>query len=272
MSFQDNSALEAQPTTWRRQDDPEYADDPEFKRFASELSDKLFSLTSNISRLVEEIAKLGTKRETERIRERVQTLISETADSFKEIGEGLKKIQNWRDLGEPSQVYTQGKLKQEFQASLTEFTALQKQASEKLKRSAVAARTALEVGGSAGGSSSDQQQQQLLQEEPRLADQSEVDHQESMIIEREAEIRDIENSVRELNELFTDVAHMVHEQGETLDIIEGNVTQTRDDTRGASQQLKQASRHQKSARGKACCLLIILVIVLTVIILASVLT
>lgn len=175
-------------------------------------------------------------------------------------------------MHKPSQVYTQGKLKQEFQASLTEFQALQKQASEKLKSSAVAARTALEEGSSGAPSGGQQQQQQLLQEQPRLADQSEVDFQESIIVEREAEIRDIENSVRELNELFTDVAHMVREQGDTLDIIEGNVTQTRDDTRGASQQLKQASRHQKSARGKACCLLIILVIVLTVIILASVLS
>lgn len=92
-----------------------------------------------------------------------------------------------------------------------------------------------------------------------------------MIIERESEIRNIEQSVGELNELFRDVAHMVHDQGQVLDVISDNVTNTRDDTRNADQQLRQASRHQKSARGKACCLLIILVIVLTVVILAVVL-
>jgi t-SNARE complex subunit (syntaxin) len=62
---------------------------------------------------------------------------------------------------------------------------------------------------------------------------------------------------------------MVHEQGQTLDIISDNVTQTRDDTRNADQQLRTASRHQKSARGKACCLLLILVIVLTVVLVAA---
>lgn len=263
----------AQPTTWRRQDDPEYADDPEFQRFTSDLSDKLFSLTNNISRLQNQVALLGTRRETDRVRERVQDLLQETGDAFKDIGEGLKKVQAWHDLG-PSQKYTQGKLNQEFKASLNEFQSVQRQALEKQRASATAARTALESEGgptspSAGGVGG--QQQQLQQQEPTLADQSEVDFQESLIIERESEIRNIEQSVGELNELFRDVAHMVHEQGQSLDIISDNVTQTRDDTRNADQQLRTASRHQKSARGKACCLLLILVIVLTVVILAIVL-
>lgn len=103
----------------------------------------------------------------------------------------------------------------------------------------------------------------------RLADQSEVDFQESLIVERESEIRNIEQSVGELNELFRDVAHMVHEQGQSLDIISDNVTSTRDDTRGADQELRVANRHQKNARSKMCCLLLILAIVLTVVILAA---
>lgn len=265
----------AQPTSFRRQDDPQYADDPEFQSYTTELSDKLFSLTSNISRLSNQIALVGTKRETERVRERVQDLLTETGDGFKEVGEGLKKVQAWPDLG-PSQKYTQGKLNQEFKASLTEFQNLQRQALEKQRASASAARTALQQEGptspsaSGGGQQQQQQQQQLQQQEARLANQSEVDFQETLIIEREAEIRNIEQSVGELNELFRDVAHMVHEQGTTLDVIDANVTQTRDDTRNAEQQLRTASRHQRSARGKACCLLVILVLVLTVVILAVV--
>jgi Syntaxin-like protein len=99
MSFQDSSALESQPTTWRREDDPQYSDDPEFRHFTQDLSDRLFSLTSNISRLSSQVALLSTKRETERVRERVRDLIDETSASFKDIGEGLKKISTWHDLG-----------------------------------------------------------------------------------------------------------------------------------------------------------------------------
>ncbi len=75
----------------------------------------------------------------------------------------------------------------------------------------------------------------------------------------------------ELNELFRDVAHIVHEQGDQLDLISANVDNTRMDTRGADLELRSASRYQKSARGKACCLLLILAVVLTIIVLAVVL-
>ncbi|PVI07754.1 t-SNARE [Periconia macrospinosa] len=270
MSFQRSSALESQPTTWRREDDPQYADDPEFREFASKLGDDLFSLTGNIARLSQEVAKLGTSRETERIRERVKTSVEETSESFKEIGERLKKLTTWPDVG-PSQRFTQSKLSREFQASLKEFQQLQRQALEKEKASASAARAALEDQTSPtetrGGGFGQQQEQEQL----RLASQDEVDFQEQMIIERESEIRNIEQSVGELNELFRDVAHMVHEQGEQINLIEDHVETTYDNSRGAHIELVRANKYQKSARSKACILLLILAVVLVIIILAVVL-
>jgi hypothetical protein len=98
MSFDRLSSLESQPTTTRRQDDPTYRDDPEFQRFTESLSTKLFELISNVSRLSNQIALLGTKRDTERVRERVHDLLEESRDGFKEVGEGIKKAQAWDDL------------------------------------------------------------------------------------------------------------------------------------------------------------------------------
>jgi len=213
------------------------------------------------------------------VRERIQDLLNELSESFKEVGEGLKRVQNWEAEGHdelgPGQKYTQGKLQREFSASLTEFQTLQRTALERQRGAAATARAALEQEGGSGAQgqgAAGQQQQQLQQQQQvaALADQSAVDFQESLIIEREAEIRNIEQSVGELNDLFRDVAHMVSEQGNTLDVIDANVTQTRDDTRNADQQLRTASRHQRSARGKACCLLLILGIVLMVVLLAVV--
>jgi syntaxin 7 len=83
----------------RREDDPQYADDPEFQRFSTNLSDKLFTLTSTVSRLSNQVALLGTRRETERVRERVKDLIEEGSREFKEVGEGLKKVISWPDVG-----------------------------------------------------------------------------------------------------------------------------------------------------------------------------
>ena len=59
---------------------------------------KLFTLTGNISRLQNEISLLGTRRDTERVRERVHDMLDDTKDTFKEVGEGVKKIQSWEDV------------------------------------------------------------------------------------------------------------------------------------------------------------------------------
>jgi hypothetical protein len=98
MSFDQLSSLESQPTTTRRQDDPHYADDPQFQQLSQDLMSKLLTLGGDVSKLSNQIALLGTKRETERVHERVQTLLEELKDSFKETGEGVKKIQAWEDV------------------------------------------------------------------------------------------------------------------------------------------------------------------------------
>jgi len=171
---------------------------------------------------------------------------------------------------QPTQRYAQQKLSREFQASLSEFQTLQQRALEKQKASVSAARAVQDEGpeavaAAASGGHLEQQQQQEL---TRLADQDEVDFQEALIIEREEEIRNIEQGVGDLNVLFTQVASMVHEQGQQLDTIADNVENVRVDTRGADIELRSAARYQKNARSKACCLMLILAIILTIVLLA----
>lgn len=172
---------------------------------------------------------------------------------------------------QPSQKWTQQKLSSQFQANLNEFQTVQRSALEKQRASTVAARAAMGDDQTLVTDDDVQLQQQQLQEQPQLADQGEVDFQETLIIEREAEIRNIEQSVGELNELFRDVAHIVSEQGGQLDIISENVENVTHDTRGANTELRSASRYQKNARTRACCLLVILAVILAIIILAVVL-
>ncbi|AEO71756.1 50ec1210-8dd7-4a36-b250-eb9a215581e9 [Thermothielavioides terrestris] len=268
MSFDQLSSLEA----GRRRGTPSYSDDPEFQRLSQDLMNKLFRLNGNNQRLNGEVGHLGTRRDTPRVRERVHELIEESREMFKEVGEGVKKIQTWEDVT-GAQKYMQQKLSREFQAALSEFQTLQRQALEKEKASVSAARAAVEsesgttAAAAAGGPASAQQLQQQ-QELARLVPQDEVDFQEALIIEREEEIRNIEQGVGDLNVLFQQVAQIVTEQGEMLDTIERQVEVVRDDTRGADHELRRAAVYQKNARSKACCLLLVLVVILTIVLLA----
>lgn len=168
------------------------------------------------------------------------------------------------------QKYEQTKVSSDFQAALQEFQSLQRKALEKERASVTAARAAQE-GESAEGPQSGNQLEQLQQEQvSQLAPQDEVDFQEALIIEREEEIRNIEQGVGDLNVLFRQVAQIVNEQGEQLGTIADNVENVRDDTRQADVENRQAARYQKAARNKSCCLLLILAVILTIVILAIV--
>ncbi|KAK3989577.1 t-SNARE [Cladorrhinum sp. PSN332] len=273
MSFDQLSSLEAGGSRPRGSvSGGAYTDDPEFSRLSQDLMNKLFKLNGNNQRLSGEVGHLGTRRDTPRVRERVHELIEESRELFKQVGEGVKKIQTWEDVT-PSQKYQQQKLSREFQSSLSEFQSLQRTALEKQKASVSAARATIDPSSDAHApppqphlSSSPQLLQQ--QELTRLAPQDDVDFQEALIIEREEEIRNIEQGVGDLNVLFQQVAQIVNEQGEVLDTIANNVENVRDDTRGADRELRAAARYQKNARSKACCLLLILTVILTIVLLA----
>ncbi|CAK7562508.1 MAG: SNAP receptor [Sporothrix epigloea] len=258
----------------RRGGGGQYSDDPDFQILAQQLSNKLFKLQGNIANLNRDIGHLGTRQDNARVRERVKDVLEESREMFKDVGEGVKKVQGWDDVT-PTQRYQQQKLSREFQSALTEFQGLQRKALEKEKASVSAARAAVDVA-SGGGDDSDAhaggvqllQQQEQQQELARLAPQDEVDFQEALIIEREDEIRNIEQGVGDLNVLFTQVATMVHQQGDQLDDIAGNVENVRSDTRGADVELRSAARYQRNARSKACCLLLVLSVILTIVLLA----
>lgn len=276
MSFDRLPSLEAPPTTQRS---PGYSDDPAFDRLTKSLSDHLFRLNSNVSRLSSQIALMGTPKDSETIRDRVKSLMSQTREQLKQVGEGVKKIQAWEDVS-PSQKFSQTKLSRQFQSTLESFQAVQRLSAEKSRQYVLAARAAIDSGDTADdavyhassptNTRNGQQQEQvpLVQQQLALAEQGEVDFQEMLINEREDDIRNIEQGINDINEIFRDLGTMVTEQGVMIESIEGNVQNTLTNTREASRELTQANNYQKGARKRACMLLMILTIVLSVVLLA----
>ncbi|XP_064605674.1 syntaxin-like [Liolophura sinensis] len=68
--------------------------------------------------------------------------------------------------------------------------------------------------------------------------------------EREKEIRNLEKSVVEVHELFTDIQILVGEQGEVIDRVETNVENAHENVAAGAAKLKQARVYKKKARRK----------------------
>lgn len=93
------------------------------------------------------------------------------------------------------------------------------------------------------------------------------------IQDRHNDIRKLEESIRELAELFTDMATMVQSQGELLDQIEFQVVGANKYVASGVTQLVAARGYQKSAQKKkviAAAILVVILIVIIIIIVVSV--
>ncbi|GMH40501.1 hypothetical protein BSKO_08405 [Bryopsis sp. KO-2023] len=111
-----------------------------------------------------------------------------------------------------------------------------------------------------------QQQQEVVQLDNMVA------HNEAIIEERDEEIGGLVRDIAELNEMFQDVAVLVHDQGMMVDDIEGNISQMADHVQSARQELVQAERSQKKATTKKLWILLCITVTLSVVVAVAVLS
>lgn len=83
---------------------------------------------------------------------------------------------------------------------------------------------------------------------------------------RHADIIKLENSIRELHDMFMDMAMLVESQGEMIDRIEYNVEAAVDYIETAKVDTKKAVKYQSKARQKKIAILVCLVILVLVIV------
>ncbi|KZS15081.1 syntaxin-1A isoform X2 [Daphnia magna] len=77
---------------------------------------------------------------------------------------------------------------------------------------------------------------------------------------RHADIMKLENSIRELHDMFMDMAMLVENQGEMIDRIEYNVEHAVDYVQTATQDTKKALKYQSKARRKKIMIMICLAV------------
>ncbi len=90
------------------------------------------------------------------------------------------------------------------------------------------------------------------------------------IEQRHADVLRLERQVREVYELFKDLAVLVDVQQDSLDVIEKHIHAAKDYAEKGADHLKQAEDYQNSARKRQCCILVIIMVVLAVVIIPTV--
>ncbi|XP_061362483.1 syntaxin-121-like [Gastrolobium bilobum] len=90
------------------------------------------------------------------------------------------------------------------------------------------------------------------------------------ILERHDAVKELEKNLKELHQVFLDMAVMVQSQGEHLDDIESHLASANSFVMSGTQQLQSARNHQKNTRKWTCYAIILLLVIILFVVLFTV--
>eukprot|EP00052_Salpingoeca_macrocollata_P013770 m.107552 g.107552 ORF g.107552 m.107552 type:complete len:919 (+) comp19050_c3_seq2:718-3474(+) len=242
--------------------------DSEYIRLDQEITTNIFTITGNVNTMQRMVSMLGTQRDTPELRHKLQDVQTQTAKIVRDTTFALRNLGNL-DGGSPQEQrkrqIQQEKLSNDFKSALEKFQTASQLAVSKEKNTLKEER--IRAGSFRRTNYDDDQyddNQRLLHSQPQAGDElldEQVDFNDAMIQEREEGIRELEATMQEVNEIYRDLATLVHEQGSMIDNIEANMTSTQSYTESGRENVQKASHYQKKARNKMCILLIVVTVI-----------
>ncbi|EFJ12714.1 hypothetical protein SELMODRAFT_269103 [Selaginella moellendorffii] len=227
----------------------------------------VFQINTAVMSYTRLMNQLGTAKDTPELRTKMHKMRQHISHLIKETAAKLKAV-NETDRTQPVSASTKmkdAKLAKDFQRVLQTFEQAQKISKE---RQTVYAPLVPEVLGMEGASPDDERRI-LLAEQRRqevLQLDNEVTFNEAVIEERAQGIREVQEQIEEVHEIFKDLAVMVHEQGGTIEEIDSHVENSYAATAQANKQLSKASKSQKSGNTLSCLLMVIFAVALVIVI------
>ncbi|XP_073012003.1 syntaxin-22-like [Typha latifolia] len=236
----------------------------------------VFQITTTVATFQRLVNTLGTPKDTPDLRDRlhktrahITQLVKDTSDKLRQASEA-----DHRSEVSASKKIADAKLAKDFQAVLKEFQKAQRLAAEREAAYAPFISQAIRpssYNASEPDISSDKSHEQhaLLLESKRqevLLLDNEIIFNEAIIDEREQGIQEIQRQIGEVNEIFKDLAVLVHDQGAIIDDIDSHIENSVAATAQAKIQLAKAAKTQKSNSSLMCLLLVIFGVILLIVI------
>ncbi|CAF3982111.1 unnamed protein product [Rotaria sp. Silwood2] len=194
----------------------------DFQRLYNALSTNLTKISNNVTDLEKLVQKLGTPEDSEPLRERYHRLQHETKILMQQTNDALQELNNTRTLTEADQrrkkTLTEN-LPKQYLATLNRFQEAQRIGARKEKESLDRARAiSFRQHGISDSPFADDfvatPTYDQFQRQAVLPIEQEVDMR--ALRERDEQLRELETNIVEVNELFKDVAKLVHDQGAVI--------------------------------------------------------
>lgn len=243
------------------------AKETEFQRLAQNIGTNIQKILQNVSSMQRMLTQIGTPQDNQQMQNQLHQIQHYTNQLAKDTSKQLKDLNNFPPqmaIDQRQWKLQKERLHSDFTRALDGFQRAQRAAAQKEKeviRKAKSQSGGLPPPGDTlvdieEGRAGESKTQMMLEEEYNI----------EMLQEREKGIRQLEADIGDVNEIFKDLAAMVHDQGELVDSIEANVETTAISVGEGTEQLRHAERYQNKARRKKMLCAVIGLVILAIII------
>ncbi|KAI3471310.1 hypothetical protein Pfo_027973 [Paulownia fortunei] len=262
MSFQDletGRALTFQGGPKHNEHDPSQA-----------LAAGVFRINTAVAGYKRPVNSIGTPKDTLELRHKLRKTRIQIGQLVKETSADLETVQ-FTEVNASKKV-AEAKLTKDYESVLKDFEKAQLLTAEReMAFAPPIPNRILQPSGTAGEleiSSLSPKQASLLREFNRqvIHLENEISFNESIMEEREQGIREIQQQIGEVNEIFRGLALLVGEQGALIDDISSNIEGSHAATAQATSQLAKASNNQRSSSSMTCLMLVIDGIILLIVV------
>jgi len=232
----------------------------EFSRLSQSIGSNVQKISQNVNLMQRMVNQLGTPQDSESLRSQLHQNQHYTNQLARDTNNHLKELALLPQTANASEQRQRKMLRErltnDFSEVLKNFQVIQRTAAQKEKESVIRARANSGLSGNLfdDGTSGRSGSNLIDLASPQTQLQMEEECDLDSLREREQQIRKIEGDIVEVNQIFKDLATMVHEQGEVIDSIEANVETASIQVTEGAQQLSKARDYQARARRKTCIL------------------
>ncbi|KAJ7154864.1 t-SNARE [Mycena crocata] len=224
----------------------------------SSVSLQIFKINANVQGIRTLVEHIGTGRDSATLRGRLRDLTKATRALAKRASIDMKELANKLPQGPALR-----KIIADLDASLRHFQAAQRFSMQR-QRTNMSLR--IQIPQSTPAPLVDVSEPPSPTRTQTLIYATENAYRDASILDRQSAIREIQESMQQVAEMFCDIAVLVDEQGPEINVIEWNAARTASDVERGAEELRVAAQHQRRAR--RTCLRLILGVVCVVVIVA----
>lgn len=244
----------------------------DFNRLSQGIGNNVHKITQNVREIEGYVGRLGSQEDNKFLRAKLDEVQHYTNQLAKDTNKMLKDLNSIPPPFSPSdqkqQKIAKERLTSEFSSALNQFQRVQRDAAQREQAFYDKAR----AGSTSSAGYEDHSADTLIGgfdgpgQDAGMSQQSQMSYEGfEAIQERESQLKKLEGDILDVNQIFKDLATMVHEQGDVIDSIEANVESAEVHVDQANTQLEQAKTYQKKSRRKKCLLVICLLVLAGVI-------